>query len=136
MAARTENSSRRLLISYRVQSSSSTREPPLSVCQIRKLPHVAIILHQSCSSPKKWVERKHLLRRTLIPLRVIMQIKLMIILRIPPRASLHYLRRNLPRFPPLLLHLLGHRVCNLRLLGTVVEDPAAVLSARVPALAI
>ncbi len=74
------------------------------------------------------------MRRALIPPRVMVQIQLMIILRIPPPARLQDLRRDLPILKPLLLRRLRdlHRLGFL--LGGVVEDGAAVLRARVHAL--
>lgn len=79
------------------------------------------------------------MRRTLIPARIILQIKLVITLRIKPildRIRLENLRRNLARFPPLLLGALRHVPGDALLLVVVVEDRAAVLGACVAALAV
>lgn len=69
------------------------------------------------------------MRRALITPRIVMQIQLVIILRIPPPARLQNLRRDLPILKPLLLRRLG----NLDRLGFlfrgVVKDGAAVLRA-------
>lgn len=78
----------------------------------------------------------HKMRRTLIPARIMMQIQLMIILRIPPRARLEYLRRDRPALPPLPLRPLGDLLRLRFLLGTVVEDGGAVLRAGVHALSV
>ena len=77
------------------------------------------------------------MRRTLIPPRIIPQIQLMVILRVPPLPRLQDLRRYFPlRLPPLLGHLLRHDIRLCLLLGRVREDGAAVLCARVHALAV
>ena len=61
----------------------------------------------------------------------------MILLRIPPLARLQNLRRYLPLpLPPLLAHLLRHSFRLNLLLGRVREDGAAVLGARIHALAV
>ena len=76
------------------------------------------------------------MRRALIPARILRQILLMIILRVPPLTRLQDLRAHSPLLPPLLLHLLCHLLGNRLLLGRVVEDGAAVLRACVHALAV
>lgn len=76
------------------------------------------------------------LSRTLITTRVILQIQLMILLRIPPLARGQDLRRDGPAAPPLLLHLLRHLLGRLLLLLVVVEDGAAVLRPAVGALSV
>ncbi len=65
-----------------------------------------------------------------------MQVELMIVLRIPPLTRLQNLRRNLPLFPPLLLHLLRHLFRLGLLFGGVVEDGRSVLSTGVHALSV
>jgi len=76
------------------------------------------------------------MRRAIIPSRVIIQILLMVILRIPPLARLQDLRRNLTALVPLRLRQLRHMSRLLLLLGVVVEDAAAVLGPDVGALAV
>ena len=56
------------------------------------------------------------MRRTLIAPRIMMQILLMIIFRIPPSPRLNNLRRNLP-LPPLLIDLPRNLLRNLLLLS-------------------
>ncbi len=57
----------------------------------------------------------------------------MITFRIPPLPRRKNLRRHTP-LPPLLINLLRDLLCNLLLLGVVVEDSAAVLCSYVGAL--
>ena len=74
------------------------------------------------------------MRRTLIPPRVIMQIQLMIILRIPPSPRLQDLRRDLLVLEPLLLRRLRNPLCIGFLLRRMIEDSTPVLRASVHAL--
>lgn len=76
------------------------------------------------------------MRRTLVTPRVMMQIQLMVILRVPPLPGLEDLGRNRAPRPPLLLRLGRHLTRDGALLGGVVEDGAAVLGAGVHALAV
>ena len=78
-------------------------------------------------------ERPHEMRRALIPARVLPQILLMIILRIPPGPSLQHLRRHLP-LPPLLPNFLCDLLRNTFLLFIMPEDPAPILRPRISAL--
>lgn len=81
----------------------------------------------------------HLLKRrelpqevtwTLVPVRVDIQIFLMIVLCIPPLSCRQDLRDNLP-LPPLRVRLLRHLLRRLLLFRVVVEDGAPVLRTRV-----
>lgn len=73
--------------------------------------------------------------RTLVPKGILVQIQLVVVLCIPPLASLEYLSRHLPAVP-LLIHLGGDFFCNLLLLRVVIENGTAVLCARVISLPI
>ena len=81
-------------------------------------------------------EIPHIMRWTLIPARVVVQVQLMIVLRIPPSPSLENLCRNGATFPPLLLGLFGNLFCLCFLLRAVIEDCRTVLRARIHALAV
>lgn len=81
-------------------------------------------------------EVPHIVRRTFVPARVVVQIKLMIVLRVPPLARLQYLGRNRPTLPPLLLRLLGDLPRLRLLLWGMVEDGRAVLCAHIHALTV
>lgn len=72
---------------------------------------------------------------TLIAERVLVQIQLVVLLGIPPLASLEYFGRHLAAVP-LFIDLGGDFFCNLLLLRIVVENSTAVLSARVVTLAV
>ena len=74
------------------------------------------------------------MRRTFIPARVIMQIQLMIVLRIPPPPGLQDLRRDLLVLEPLLLRRLRDPLRVRFLLRRMIEDGAPVLRACVHAL--
>ena len=76
------------------------------------------------------------MRWTLVPARVVMQIQLMIILRIPPSSRLEDFCRDGLILPPLFLCFLRDLLRLRFLLRTVIEDRGAVLCARVHALAI
>ena len=79
------------------------------------------------------------MRRTLIPPRIVLQIKLMITLGIEPiphGIGLQNLRRDLVALPPLLLRLFGYVPRDALLFVVVVENRAAVLGAGVGALAV
>lgn len=73
--------------------------------------------------------------RAFISSRVIIQIQLMVLLRIPPLACFQDLSRN-AALPPLLVHFICNFSRNLLLLGIVVENRAAVLRADIRALAV
>lgn len=88
--------------------------PPSLLPQIRKLPHI--------------------MRRALVPTRVLIQIQLMIILGVPPGTGVQDLGRDGPLGPPLRLGALGDPLRRGGLLGRVREDAAAVLRAGVAAL--
>lgn len=110
---------RRIFITLSIVYSSFLRGvklPPLSLHQIRKLSHE--------------------MRRTLVPARVVMQIQLMIILRVPPLPCLQNLCRNRTLLPPLPLHFLRHALRHLLLLWGVVKDGAAVLGAGIHTLTV
>lgn len=71
----------------------------------------------------------------LIPKRVLVQIQLMIVLRVPPLPSLYDLGRDLAVIP-LLIDLGCDLTRNFLLLSVVVKDARAVLRAAVVALAV
>lgn len=96
------------------RSTNPQPKPPTTLLQRRKPPHI--------------------MRRTLIPPRILIQIQLMISLGIPPLPRLQNLRRDRFPLPPLLLHLPRHLPRLPLLLGRVVEDGGPVLRARVGAL--
>lgn len=64
-----------------------------------------------------------------------MQVQLVIVLSIPPLASLEDFRRHLAAVP-LLIDLGGNFLCDLLLLGIVIENGTAVLGARVVTLSV
>lgn len=72
---------------------------------------------------------------TLVPKRILVQVQLVILLSIPPLASLEDFRRHLATVP-LLIDLGGNILCNLLLLRVVIENGTAVLSARIVTLAV
>ena len=74
--------------------------------------------------------------RALIPIRINIQILLMIILCIPPLPRLQDLCRNLAALEPLFLHTLRHVPRNSLLLGVVVKNGATVLGADIGALTV
>lgn len=76
------------------------------------------------------------MRRTLIPARVVMQIQLMILLRVPPLPRLQDLCAYSLPFKPLLLRQLCDFGGLLFLLWGVVENGTSVLGACVHALAV
>lgn len=76
------------------------------------------------------------MRRTLVAARVVMQIQLMIILRIPPSARLEDFRRDGLTLPPLLLRSLRDLLRLRFLLRRMIEDRGAVLGTRIHALAV
>jgi len=71
----------------------------------------------------------------LITPRVVVQIQLMVLFRIPPFPRWQDLRRN-TTLPPLLVHLVGNVARNLLLLGIVVEDGRAILGTNIGSLAV
>ena len=78
----------------------------------------------------------NIMRRTLIPPGILIQIQLMISLRIPPLPRRQNLRRHSPLLPPLLLDLLRNLLRLRLLLIIMVEDGGAVLRAGIHALAV
>lgn len=72
---------------------------------------------------------------TLISKRILVQIQLVILLSIPPLASLENFRRHLAAIP-LLIDFGGDVFCNLLLLGVVIENGTAILGAGVVALTV
>lgn len=73
--------------------------------------------------------------RALVPAGVVVQVLLVIVLGIPPRAGFQDLRGDLA-LVPLLVGFLGQLLGDLLLLVVVVEDAAAVLRADIRALAV
>lgn len=72
---------------------------------------------------------------TLISERILVQVQLVVLLGIPPLASLENFRRHLAAVP-LLIDLGGDFLCNLLLLRVVVENGTAILGTRVVTLAV
>lgn len=107
-----------------------------SLLKIRELPQEA----RNHALANVLTTRQHsninLLARALITTRVLVQIKLVISLSIPPLRSRQNLRNNSAVLPPLLLHLLSHFTSLLLLFFAVRENAAAVLGAGVGTLTV
>lgn len=78
----------------------------------------------------------NIMRRTLIPPGILIQIQLMISLRIPPLPRRQDFCRHSPLLPPLLLDLLRNLLSLHLLLVVMVEDCGTVLRAGIHALAV
>jgi len=126
-----------IVLSWSIVQTSENRhrnQPPHEDLRRKRRERANITSTQVSTAPTTSSQLTNLLRRTLISPRVFIQIQLMISLRIPPLTSRQKLRRNLPRPPPLLLHLLRDLLGRLLLLLVMVEDRAAVLRAGVAPL--
>lgn len=80
-------------------------------------------------------DTRDILRRTFVTTRIIMQVKLMILLRIPPLSRSDNLRRN-GLLVPFLGHFVGYFMRDLGLFLVVRKDCAAVLGSDVGTLAV
>lgn len=95
-------------------------------------------IHSLVSHLNPLLQRRKLpqeMTRALIPARVVLQIQLMILFRIPPLRSRQDFRRNLSLIP-LLVCLLRDVLGDRLLLVVVVKDSTAVLRSDVRALSV